>query len=144
MDDFAKWVQPFVAYTNLLLPFLVNFVVLLWILIIEIYVDQVNNRDISIAVLRTFISKRKQEHEAKLSKRTKAAKKVSEEDASEPLAKEAPTESDMHEEKSNGECAVPEETSLDEPHCISEEPVGIMEEKGQGQLKPPRVLEVHP
>ncbi|CBI16939.3 hypothetical protein AAG906_013372 [Vitis piasezkii] len=102
---------------------------------------QVNNRDISIAVLRTFISKRKQEHEAKLSKRTKAAKKVSEEDASEPLAKEAPTESDMHEEKSNGECAVPEETSLDEPHCISEEPVGIMEEKGQGQLKPPRVLE---
>ncbi|KAJ9683053.1 hypothetical protein PVL29_018865 [Vitis rotundifolia] len=102
---------------------------------------QVNNRDISIAVLRTFISKRKQEHEAKLSKRTKAAKKVSEEDSSEPLAEEAPTESDMHEEKSNGECAVLEERSLDEPRCISEEPVGVMEEKGQGQLKPPRVLE---
>ncbi|KAF7803101.1 putative tRNA (guanine(26)-N(2))-dimethyltransferase 2 isoform X1 [Senna tora] len=35
-------------------------------------------RDISIAVLRTFTSKRKQEHEALLSKRTKSAQKVSE------------------------------------------------------------------
>ncbi|CAH2055301.1 unnamed protein product [Thlaspi arvense] len=34
---------------------------------------QVNNRDMSIAVLREFISKRKQEHEAKSSKRSKSA-----------------------------------------------------------------------
>lgn len=77
-----------------------------------------------------------------MSKKTKAAKKVSEEDASEPLAKEASTDSDMHDEKSNGECAVPEETYLDEPRCISEEPDGVKEAKGPGELKPPRVLEV--
>lgn len=134
--------QPFVAHSDLLLPLLATFVALLWILMIKIYVNQVNNRDISIAVLRTFISIRKQEHEAKLSKRTKAAKKVSGKDASEPNAEDAPPESDMHDEESNGECAVPEQASLDEPHGTSEEPVDAVEEKGQSEAKPPRVLEV--
>ena len=69
---------------------------------------------------------------------------MSEEDASVLLAEEAPTGSDTHDEKSNGECAVQKETSLDEPHCISEEPIGTMDEKGPGELKPPRVLEVRP
>ncbi|KAK8995493.1 hypothetical protein V6N11_075766 [Hibiscus sabdariffa] len=37
---------------------------------------QVNNRDMSIAVLRAFISRRRQEHETLLSKRNKSAAKV--------------------------------------------------------------------
>ncbi|KAG5137650.1 hypothetical protein JHK82_022381 [Glycine max] len=48
-------------------------------------VNRVNNRDMSIAILRAFISKRKQEHEAMLYKRTKAAQKVSENGISEPV-----------------------------------------------------------
>ncbi|KAH1238488.1 putative tRNA (guanine(26)-N(2))-dimethyltransferase 1 [Glycine max] len=47
--------------------------------------SSVNNRDMSIAVLRAFISKRKQEHEAMLYMRTKAAQKVSENGISEPV-----------------------------------------------------------
>ncbi|KAF5958487.1 hypothetical protein HYC85_005712 [Camellia sinensis] len=99
---------------------------------------QVNNRDISIAVLRTFISKRKEEHETKLSRRTKTAQKVSGENVSE---LKAPTESDVHNEKSNGECEESEEISPDEPCSISEKPVKTPEGKVQGELKPPRVLE---
>ncbi|CAF2136150.1 unnamed protein product [Brassica napus] len=36
----------------------------------------VNNRDMSLNVLREFISKRKQEHEAMLSKRARSSGKV--------------------------------------------------------------------
>ncbi|XP_058228182.1 tRNA (guanine(26)-N(2))-dimethyltransferase 2 isoform X1 [Rhododendron vialii] len=99
---------------------------------------QVNNRDISIAVLRTFISKRKEEHETMLSRRTKAVQKVSNDSASK---LEAPIESNKGNDKSNGECEESEETSLDEPCSIPEEPVKILEGKGRGELKPPRVLE---
>ncbi|PSS33642.1 TRNA (guanine(26)-N(2))-dimethyltransferase [Actinidia chinensis var. chinensis] len=99
---------------------------------------QVNNRDISIAVLRTFISKRKQEHETMLSRRTKAVRKVSGENA---FNLEASTESNTHNEKSNGECEESEEITQDEPCSISEEPVKIPEGKTRGELKPPRVLE---
>ncbi|PSS35089.1 TRNA (guanine(26)-N(2))-dimethyltransferase [Actinidia chinensis var. chinensis] len=99
---------------------------------------QVNNRDISIAVLRTFISKRKQEYETLLSRRTKAVQKVSSENASN---LEAPTESNTHNEKSNGECEESEEITQEEPSSISEEPVTIPEGKGRRELKPPKVLE---
>ncbi|KAK9272924.1 hypothetical protein L1049_003303 [Liquidambar formosana] len=102
---------------------------------------QVNNRDISIAVLRTFISKRKQEHEAMLSKRTKTSQKVSEKDASEPAVEEAHFDPIANNEKSNGECEVLEEVSQDEPCSIVEEQVKTTEGKGRGELKPPRVLE---
>lgn len=103
---------------------------------------QVNNRDMSIAVLRTFISKRKQEHEALLSKRMKRKQKASEEDSSRPLEDEAPTESVTCDEKTNGECEVVEETSREEPCSgISEDSVKSTEGKGRGELKPPRVLE---
>ncbi|KAJ4707250.1 tRNA (guanine(26)-N(2))-dimethyltransferase [Melia azedarach] len=100
---------------------------------------QVNNRDISIAVLRTFISKRKEEHEAVLLKRTTATPKVSEKDAVE----EAPDkcESVANDEKSNGEVERPKETCEDEACGTSEEPTKTTERKGPGQLKPPRVLE---
>ncbi|CAH1443555.1 unnamed protein product [Lactuca virosa] len=86
---------------------------------------QVNNRDMSVAVLRTFISKRKEEHEAQLSKRTKKAMKVSEDHDSGLEAPSGPTASNG---KSNGE-------SEKMPH--GEEP----EAKFRGELKPPRVLE---
>ncbi len=104
----------------------------------------------SIAVLRTFISKRKQEHEAILLKKTKAATKASEKDSSETAGEEAADESLMNDEKANGECEVPEEVSQDEPEEVSrDEPCSISKEslktpegKGRRELKPARVLEV--
>ncbi|KAJ6738680.1 N 2 N 2 -DIMETHYLGUANOSINE TRNA METHYLTRANSFERASE [Salix koriyanagi] len=83
---------------------------------------QVNNRDLSIAVLRTFVSKRQEEHGAMLSKRKKSAEKASEKDASGPAVEEASTESALDNGKSNGECEVHEEISQDEPCSVSEEP----------------------
>ncbi|XP_071735108.1 tRNA (guanine(26)-N(2))-dimethyltransferase 2-like [Rutidosis leptorrhynchoides] len=96
---------------------------------------QVNNRDMSIAVLRTFISKRKEEHEARLCKRNKKALKVSEDCDS---GLETPNESPMPNGKSNGEC---QETRADEPCGTSKEAEKIPEANGRGELKPPRVLE---
>lgn len=104
--------------------------------------DQVNNRDISIAVLRTFIANRKEEHEARLSKKTKAASKVSEKDASESVQEEVANESTVCDEKSNGDSEVPEKVSQYESCGLSEEPVKGTEGKVSGELKPPRVLEV--
>ncbi|KAJ6402574.1 hypothetical protein OIU84_014637 [Salix udensis] len=102
---------------------------------------QVNNRDLSIAVLRTFVSKRQEEHGAMLSKRKKSAEKASEKDASGPAVEEASTESALDNGKSNGECEVHEEISQDEPCSVSEEPVKNSEGNHRGELKPPRVLE---
>lgn len=100
---------------------------------------QVNNRDMSIAVLRAFIAKRKLEHEAVLSKRTKTAAKVSDKPVIKP---EIPEESISEDGKSNGQCKASEETSEHEPCSISEKMVDNLEEKSRGELKPPRVLEV--
>ncbi|KAJ4833107.1 hypothetical protein Tsubulata_001094 [Turnera subulata] len=102
---------------------------------------QVNNRDISIAVLRTFVTKRKEEHEAMLSKRTKSAGKVSEKDATGSVEEEAPAESAVDNEKSNGECEMAEELCQDAPCSISEEQGKAIGGKVQRELKPPRVLE---
>ncbi|RDX84674.1 putative tRNA (guanine(26)-N(2))-dimethyltransferase 2 [Mucuna pruriens] len=83
---------------------------------------QVNNRDISIAVLRTFISKRKQEHEAYLSKRTKGAQKASENyDSSELVKEEVPDTTPPEDHQSNGECEVEEEISPEEQCSTMEE-----------------------
>ncbi|KAI3520911.1 hypothetical protein L1887_10366 [Cichorium endivia] len=90
---------------------------------------QVNNRDMSIAVLRTFISKRKEEHEAHLSKRAKKAMKVSEDHDS---GLEAPSESTTRNGKSNDES---------ETMPNGEEPEETPDRKVRGELKPPRVLE---
>ncbi|KAK6154981.1 hypothetical protein DH2020_009229 [Rehmannia glutinosa] len=99
---------------------------------------QVNNRDMSIAVLRTFISKRKEEHEEMLSRKKKTGPK----DSGEPIVEpEALTDTVMHDEKSNGECEVSQEISRDEPGSISEDQAAKQEGKGKGELKPPRVLE---
>ncbi|XP_027358004.1 probable tRNA (guanine(26)-N(2))-dimethyltransferase 2 isoform X1 [Abrus precatorius] len=116
---------------------------------------QVNNRDISIAVLRTFISKRMQEHEAYLSKRTKGAQKVSENnDSCELGVEEVPNGHPSEDHKSNGECEVEEEISPEERCSAVEDSVKVNEEcstteglinisegKGKKELKPPRVLE---
>ncbi|XP_012851888.1 PREDICTED: probable tRNA (guanine(26)-N(2))-dimethyltransferase 2 isoform X2 [Erythranthe guttata] len=99
---------------------------------------QVNNRDMSIAVLRTFMSKRKQEHEAKATRKMKAGPKVAVEPTVEP---EALTDTVMDDGTSNGECEVSEEISQDEPCSISEDPTAKQEGKGRGEVKPPRVLE---
>ncbi|KAI4352397.1 hypothetical protein L6164_006655 [Bauhinia variegata] len=127
---------------------------------------QVHNRDISIAVLRTFISKRKDEQEARLSKRKKGTQKVSEKDSAESVMREVPDESMPEDHKSNGKSEIqgvisPEEPSstteqsvITEPGNMVEEPIKTNEEcssteetikrtegRGPGQLKPPRVLE---
>ncbi|KAL6553069.1 hypothetical protein OROGR_006911 [Orobanche gracilis] len=99
---------------------------------------QVNNRDMSIAVLRTFISKRKQEHEALLSKKKKYVPNIAGEPVVEP---EAVKDTTMHDGKSNGECEVSQEISQDEPTGISKNKGANQEGKGQRELKPPRVLE---
>ncbi|KAF9590858.1 hypothetical protein IFM89_039137 [Coptis chinensis] len=77
--------------------------------------DQVNNRDMSIAVLRTYVSKRKEEHESMLSKKTA-----------------------KHDGQfSNGEC---KEQVQDDLLKISEEHVKGTNTKKQ-ELRPPKVLE---
>ncbi|XP_004507296.1 tRNA (guanine(26)-N(2))-dimethyltransferase 2 isoform X2 [Cicer arietinum] len=115
---------------------------------------QVNNRDISIAVLRTFISKRKQEHEANLSKRAKGAPKAPENDSSEMVVEEVDNKTPPEDHKSNGKCELEEEISPDESCTTMDDSVKINEEcdadeekidhsegKGQREMKPPRVLE---
>ncbi|KAK6152640.1 hypothetical protein DH2020_012279 [Rehmannia glutinosa] len=101
--------------------------------------SQINNRDMSIAVLRTFISKRKQEHEAMLLRRKKPGPKVAEETAVDPEA--IIMDSTTHNEKSNVHCEVAQEISQDEPCSISGDPAAHQEGKCRAELKPPRVLE---
>ncbi|KAG7629742.1 tRNA methyltransferase Trm1 [Arabidopsis suecica] len=95
---------------------------------------QVNNRDMSIAVLREFLSKRKQEHEAKSSKRTRPASKVIEKDASEASKEETPSENGMN----NGDHEV---ASEDGPSSVSKDPAKTTERFAPREPKPPKVLE---
>ncbi|KAL8199399.1 hypothetical protein R6Q57_012967 [Mikania cordata] len=88
---------------------------------------QVNNRDMSIAVLRTFISKRKEEHETLMSKRKNKASNLSEDHATDGC--------------SNGECETIKEIHEGEPCSNGEEPHKPIDGRGQWQLNPPRVLE---
>ncbi|CAN6922673.1 unnamed protein product [Brassica oleracea] len=88
---------------------------------------QVNNRDMSIAVLREFISKRKQEHDAKSSKRNRSVPNVVDKDSSEASKEGTPSE--------NGEHQV---ASEDPPSSsASKKPEGV----ALRELKPPKVLE---
>jgi hypothetical protein len=115
---------------------------------------QVNNRDLSIAVLRAFISKRKQEHEAHLLKIANRAKKASENDSSESAVEEVDNKTPPEDHKTNGKCQSVEETSPEESCTTMEGSVKIEEDdadgekidqsevKGPKELKPPTVLEV--
>lgn len=98
---------------------------------------QVNNRDLSIAVLRTFIEKRKQEHEAFLSRKTKVGPKASKE------TPEAAVEPQVGSDKPNGvhDGNVAEASSEDACCDTPVQPINTPEVKVQRELKPPRVLE---
>lgn len=100
----------------------------------------------SIAVLRTFISKRKEEHEALLSKRAKKALQVSENNASEIEAgasgMERGDELITQNGSSNGEAEPSVEIPEGEPCSNVDEAEKVLEGKGRAELKPPRVLEV--
>ncbi|KZV51614.1 putative tRNA (guanine(26)-N(2))-dimethyltransferase 2 [Dorcoceras hygrometricum] len=99
---------------------------------------QVNNRDMSIAVLRTFLSKRRLEYEAMLSKRMKTKPKVAEEPS---VEAEGITDSIPHNGKDNEECEVSEETSQEGPRNIPENPTANHLGNTRRELAPPRVLE---
>nr|AAF02109.1 putative N2,N2-dimethylguanosine tRNA methyltransferase [Arabidopsis thaliana] len=90
----------------------------------------------SIAVLREFLSKRKQEHEAKSSKRTRPASKVIEKDASEASKEETPSENGMN----NGDHEV---ASEDGPSSVSKDPAKTTERFAPREPKPPKVLEIN-
>ncbi|XP_031095894.1 probable tRNA (guanine(26)-N(2))-dimethyltransferase 2 isoform X1 [Ipomoea triloba] len=98
---------------------------------------QVNNRDMSIAVLRAFIAKRKQEHETFVAKKTKMVPKDKDNSG---MELDAPVDNDQHNGTPNNGCEVAEETSQDEQCSISEEPIKSLGGKCR-ELKPPRVLE---
>ncbi|XP_009624965.1 tRNA (guanine(26)-N(2))-dimethyltransferase 1-like isoform X3 [Nicotiana tomentosiformis] len=99
---------------------------------------QVNNRDMSIAVLRTFISQRKLEHESMLDRRVKTGPKVPDKSVSE---MEPPADSVQYNGKSNDGYELLEEMSSDEPCSISGAPTRNLQGKDREELKPARVLE---
>lgn len=103
---------------------------------------QVNNRDLSIAVLRTFIEKRKLEHEAFLSRKTKVGTKASKETPEAPAA-EAAMDSSAGSDKPNGVHGgnVAEASSEDACCDTPVQPINTPEVKVQRELKPPKVLE---
>ncbi|WOL15469.1 putative tRNA (guanine(26)-N(2))-dimethyltransferase 1 [Canna indica] len=99
---------------------------------------QVYNRDMSIAVLRTFISKRKEEHDAYLSKKGKLEKKGIEGELSASVSEDVNT---THDDQGNGDTEVQPIHSKDETKNISEQCLKMPSWKGSRELKPPRVLE---
>ncbi|WMV19050.1 hypothetical protein MTR67_012435 [Solanum verrucosum] len=106
-------------------------------LTVKIYQHQVNNRDMSIAVLRTFISQRKLEHKAMLARQAKACPKVPDESVSE---MEPPADSSQHNGMSSDGCKLLEEMSQDEQCSISDVQTRNLRRKDL-ELKPARVLE---
>lgn len=104
---------------------------------------QVNNRDMSIAVLRTFINKRKQEHEAFLSRKAKGGFKTSEEKSDAPASEDVPVESKADAHTSNGVHDGNATNAMPEDACCGTvaEPSDTTGGKYRRELKPPRVLE---
>ncbi|VFQ69306.1 unnamed protein product [Cuscuta campestris] len=99
---------------------------------------QVNNRDMSIAVLRKFIVRRKQEQEALVARKTKTASKDTD-NSDTKLG--SPVHFDQDNGASNnGHDEVTKEMSQDEQCSISEEPTKSLGGKCR-ELKPPRILE---
>ncbi|KAL5702047.1 methylamine--glutamate N-methyltransferase [Ranunculus cassubicifolius] len=95
---------------------------------------QVNNRDLSIAVLRTYLSKRKEEHEAMLNKKAKGRKKALIDESCEPQS-EGTTEQ-------NGEILA-EECKEQLQKELGETSEGMAEKMvgKKRELKPAKVLE---
>ncbi|KAF5195976.1 tRNA (guanine(26)-N(2))-dimethyltransferase [Thalictrum thalictroides] len=103
---------------------------------------QVNNRDLSIAVLRTYLSKRREEHEAVLNKKTKVGQKVSSEESCESLSEETTRQNG---EYLKDECKV--EVKEENGEQVQEELGDASKEAGKKldgkrrELKPAKVLE---
>lgn len=98
---------------------------------------QVNNRDMSIAVLREFIVRRKQEHETYVARKTKTDSKDTNSSATK-LG--SPVCFDHNNGAPSNGHEVTKEMSQDEQCNISEEPTKSMGGKCR-ELKPPRILE---
>ncbi|CAL9177968.1 unnamed protein product [Musa hybrid cultivar] len=98
---------------------------------------QVYNRDMSIAVLRTYIAKCKEEHDAYLSKKGRLENKVPEEKNSGSVAK---NDSITQHAEANGDTNVQQDQSLDETESISEGFIRMPSWKGSQELKAPRAL----
>ncbi|KAJ6823668.1 putative tRNA (guanine(26)-N(2))-dimethyltransferase 2 isoform X1 [Iris pallida] len=99
---------------------------------------QVNNRDMSIAILRTLITKRKEEHAASLTRKVKSEQKVPEDSVSSSVAEE---DSVAEDKKVNADFELPQGHLVDESGNISTEAVKSSIGKGNGELKAPIVLE---
>ena len=95
----------------------------------------------SIAVMRAFVNKRKEEHELRLSQKKNTMQVDSEKDVSKSVGEEASNEPAVN-GHSNGDCEMAEVISECKPSRLREELSKIIEGKGRGELKPPRVLEV--
>ncbi|KAJ6793790.1 putative tRNA (guanine(26)-N(2))-dimethyltransferase 2 isoform X1 [Iris pallida] len=98
----------------------------------------IDSLDMSIAVLRTFITKRKEEHAATSTRKVKSEHKVPEDATTASVAEE---DSVAEEEKVNGDSKMPQNHPMDESENISTEPVKAASVKGHRELKAPRVLE---
>ncbi|CAN6448378.1 unnamed protein product [Victoria cruziana] len=99
---------------------------------------QVVNRDLSIAVLRTFISKRKEEQTARWNKKAEARKTVPEDAKSEQVPE---PECSPHNEEANGEeHEVAADSSKDEPGdgSVTTNSAGNGDRR---EVKPPKILE---
>ncbi|XP_010553959.1 PREDICTED: probable tRNA (guanine(26)-N(2))-dimethyltransferase 2 isoform X2 [Tarenaya hassleriana] len=96
----------------------------------------------SIAVLRAFISKRKQEHEVMLSRRKRGgASEATKKDAEKSVQGEAPEKSNINDDEINKGHDGGESISLDEKSGVSEKSSKTTESTTQMGPKPPRVLE---
>jgi tRNA (guanine26-N2/guanine27-N2)-dimethyltransferase len=99
---------------------------------------QVHNRDMSVALLRTFIAKREEEHKAMMDKRDKAHNKVSQSKSSGPNGENGSTgqhdEMDVDAEKETNKVA-------DETEDLSTEATKTPSRKVARELKAPVVLE---
>ncbi|XP_062216061.1 tRNA (guanine(26)-N(2))-dimethyltransferase 1-like isoform X2 [Phragmites australis] len=99
---------------------------------------QVHNRDMSIAVLRTFVAKHKEEHEALMKKRNKSHKKAKQNETSVQNGEDASTsqhdEIDVVREKELNQV-------VDEMDDLSKEATKTPSWKVTRELKPPLVLE---
>ncbi|TVU47589.1 hypothetical protein EJB05_07195, partial [Eragrostis curvula] len=98
---------------------------------------QVHNRDMSIAVLRTFVNKRKEEHEAQLNKRNKSHQKDKQSETSVPNGEDVSgsqnDEMDVRENELN--------QAVDGTNDPSKEAPKTPSWKVTRELKPPIVLE---
>ncbi|KAL9675544.1 hypothetical protein QQ045_003746 [Rhodiola kirilowii] len=104
---------------------------------------QVNNRDLSIAVLREFIKRRKQEHDAMLGKRNRGWKPFVKDEV-EDVSGEASNSCVDDGEKNNGECEKELKSPLEKECCELERSgfnSGEEKKKRELKLKGARVLE---